>query len=313
MAPGPLIFRLSEVGPMVYRTPNLLLGGANVLSISPKLLPALLIAIVVAVPLSAQTPFSVTASAVTICAGGQVTLTATGDGADLTAWGVIPQAAGKFDRPSASATTTFTSRSGLQPGSFLHINAVNATGTQTTSVIAIGEPCTTDHLGGEIVRAVIGFEQLGSSGNPSNQDFSFDFFISRPIPFGKQSPDPWGKWLRWWGDVRIAGVPYTQNSSLATLSQQFTTTSGSQKVSQLAQSIEAQTGVEVRIASSGPHGSLTDLNATAHFALMWVTSIGATGPNNPSDNVTVYQAPTVGSSEAAILSKVTGVATCADR
>jgi len=168
-------------------------------------------------------------------------------------------------------------------------------------------------FGGEIVRAVVGFEQIGSSGNPSNQDFSFDFYLSRPI--GGKSPekgeDPiWGKRLRWWGDVRIASVPYTQNTSLAKLASQFTTTFGDQSVSKLAQSIEFQTGPEIRIAGTDPHGSLTDTSSSARFGLMWFAGAGATGPNNPADNITVYQSPVVGSSQAAILSQVTGIPTC---
>jgi hypothetical protein len=168
--------------------------------------------------------------------------------------------------------------------------------------------------GGEIVRAVVGFEQIGSSGNPSNQDFSFDFFISRPVGGTRAANRPedeiWGKRLRWWGDVRIAGVPYTQNTSLAKLASQFTTAFGEQSVSKLAQSIEFQTGPEIRIAGTDPRSSLTDPTSRARFGLMWFAGAGATGPNNPTDNITVYQSPVVGSSQATTLSQVTGLPTC---
>jgi hypothetical protein len=161
-------------------------------------------------------------------------------------------------------------------------------------------------LGGEIVRAVVGFEQIGASGTPSNQDFLFDFFISRPvpIPFGGHNGNPigsdatrlWGPKLRLWGNVKIDSYPQQVNSSLTQLSSQFATTFGNLKVNQLAESAEFVAGPEFRVGSfSWPLQSPTDPSAAQRFALMLFAGAGAIGPNNPTDNATVFQIPAAGS------------------
>jgi len=171
--------------------------------------------------------------------------------------------------------------------------------------------------GGEIVRAVVAFEQIGASATPSGQSFSFDFFISRPLPFeGKKPSDEpdqfWGPRARWWGDVNVSSYPYTQKTSLATFAQQFTSTFGQQNINTLAQSINFTTGPEVWLARGQTHRhSLTDSSAWTRMALAWFAGVGATGPNNPADNATVFQSPVQGSAQDTLLRGNLGLAPCA--
>lgn len=94
-------------------------------------------------------------------------------------------------------------RSGAQAGGAAA--ATPCTGPDTTAA-ACHRP-----YGGDLTRATIGFEQIGSSGLSSDQRFSFDFFISRLIPALAADNGPerhyLGGPLRWWGDVRLASYP----------------------------------------------------------------------------------------------------------
>jgi hypothetical protein len=253
-------------------------------------------------PAAAAVAYSITPSAANVCAGGSVSLTATGSDAATTSWGVTPQNAGTFNHTSSSANTTFTTDSGLKENA-----AVVFTGTangQTANVmVTIGAPCIASRLGGEIVRAVIGFEQVGASSTSGAQSFMFDFFLTRPVPFFHYDggDNIWGPRLRWWGDVRVSSFPYTQKSSVATFAQQFASAFGTQNLNQLAQSIETVTGPEIRIWTTGSHGSITDKDSAARFGLTWFAGAGATGPNNPTDNATVFDSPVASSSQDTLL------------
>jgi hypothetical protein len=129
--------------------------------------------------------------------------------------------------------------------------------------------CT--NLRGEVVRAIVGFEQLGASGSASDQNFLFDFFITRPVG----NPH-----VRWWGNVKVASFPQQVNTQLVTFGQQFAATFGKLKVNQLAQSAEFLTGPEFVI-----------MPIPRRFELTLFFGGGANGPNNPTDNVTVFQVP----------------------
>lgn len=189
--------------------------------------------------------------------------------------------------PAGKYTLTFTARNGI---------GVDATQSFTLSV---------GRMGGEIVRAVMGFEQIGASATASSQSFMFDFYISRPIRLLKQDGDPiWGPRLRWWANVKVSSFPYTQKSSLATFAPQFATAFGNQNLNQLAESLEFVTGPEYRLLASGSYRSLTDPSSAARFGLTWFAGFGATGPNNPTDNATVFQQPFAGSTQAALLNSL---------
>lgn len=249
-------------------------------------------------PAPAPAQFSISVDTPKNCAGGNVALTASGPSADMTSWSVTPANSGVFGPQGTSANAILTTSPGLADGTVLTVTGT-AGGVSKTSSITIHKPC----LGGEIVRAVVGFEQVGASSTPSSQSFMFNFFITRPVPFwGYHGGDPtWGPRLRWWGDIKVASFPYTQKSSVATIAQQFASTFGSQNLNQLAESISFVTGPEVRLWATGSHGSLTDKDSAALFGLTWFAGAGATGPNNPTDNATVFDSPVAGTSQDKLL------------
>ena len=74
------------------------------------------------------------------------------------------------------------------------------------------------NLFGEELRAIVGYQQAGASSAKFEQNWFLDFYISRPLAFGKYGPggkDGEGsdhKW-RWWGNVRIASFPQPGNQT----------------------------------------------------------------------------------------------------
>lgn len=252
-------------------------------------------------PAAVLAQITVTPRSAKICQGGRVSLTATGASAKSAAWSLDDPLKGVLSDPTNSATTTFSATPALPPGHSVMISATGDGHTDTATITIGGPPC----LGGEISRAVLGMEQVGASATPSSQSFVFDFFLSRPVPIPHSSGDDiWGSRLRWWGDIKVSSFPYTSKSSIATVAQEFATVFGNQNLNQFAESIEFVTGPEIRIFQSGSRGSLTDETAAGRFGLTWFAGGGATGPNNPGDNATVFLAPIQGSSQQSNLNAI---------
>jgi hypothetical protein len=217
----------------------------------------------------------------------------------------------------APATGVLSSTAQTPAGSYqITFTAHNGMGPDATQSFALS--VGSGRVGGEIVRAVIGFEQIGASATAGSQSFLFDFYISRPIPiwipkikipklFSIPKVDDthvdliWGPRLRWWADVKVSSYPYTQKSTVATFAPQFAAEFGNQNLNKLAESAEFVTGPEFRLVTTGSHRSLTEETGAARFGLTWFAGVGATGPNNPTDNATVFQAPFQGSTQSILL------------
>jgi hypothetical protein len=157
-------------------------------------------------------------------------------------------------------------------------------------LLSVGPSCWAGdpRLQDEIMRAVVGFEQQGASGTDSNQNFIFDFFITRPVFKAGH--------VRWWGDVKVGAFPQQVNTELVTFGQQFAETFGQLKVNQLAQSAGFVTGPEFMLTPG----------MTKKFQLSLIAGAGATGPNSPSDNVNVFQVPDTASPQYATYTKQFG-------
>ena len=164
--------------------------------------------------------------------------------------------------------------------------------------------CETKHRrGGEIEEAIVGFQQAGASAAAHTQNFFFDFYISRPLPIGKDPcPDPdatdpkdrvdlFGPRGRWWGNVRVASYPQQVSTNVATFIANFQQQVGDLKVNELAQSAEFATGFEWRFLESPRALDGNDRDERQLFALSIFAGGGATGPFEPKETLSVFQVP----------------------
>ena len=204
------------------------------------------------------------------CLGSYVSLTASGTSADMTSWSIDPADSGMLSSATGAQTILHVL---LDEDITLHAKAGDTDAPDVTISVRYCD------LRDEVVRAVLGFEQLGASGTASDQNFLFDFFITRPT---------FNNHLRWWGDVKVASFPQQENTELVTFGQQFATTFGNLKVNQLAESAEFVTGPEFVITP-----------IPRKFEVSLFAGGGASGPNNPTDNVTVFAVPGANTAQSA--------------
>jgi len=222
------------------------------------------------------TAWAISPTTAEVCVGSTLKLFATGgSGATAadqtkTTWAVDGNYA-KVSAPTGGSTVLTV---GSQPSS--RVFTVTATAGSLTDTVTIVVPDNCAGFAGkeEVVRANLGFEQVGASGTASGQNFLFDFFISRPT---------FNRIVRWWGDVKVASFPQQVNTSLVTFEPQFASTFGGLKVNQLAENAEFLTGPEFLITPK-----------PSRFQLTLFAGGGAIGPNNPSDSATVFTIPATG-------------------
>ena len=236
-------------------------------------------------PVHAQadaTPLTIEASSGSVCAKGNLTLSAKQEGAAVQVkWSVEPGAAGTLSDSTALAKSVVFHAAPDQGSAALYGSAtVTATAadrnTTASKLIRLDGFCRGPY-GGDLVRGTVGFEQIGASGTESAQKYSFDLFITRPIPWGP-SDDNFGPYLRWWGAVGVASYPQQLTSDVASFATGFATSAGQVKVSQLVQSAEFTTGVEFRLGGSSQPVRGIGESTWERFGLMAFGGIGAVGP-----------------------------------
>jgi hypothetical protein len=166
------------------------------ISLIPMVLAAL-VSMVSAQDAKKIASFTVTADSTAVCAGGKIILTAKkGDAPVTPTWVLAPPDAGSLSPANTPANTSANTQAKIQAAVVVFTaagkndDAVASAGEVTITatledqtqkiVVTLAGPCL-PRFGGELTRAVVGFEQIGASGTSSDQKYFFDFFISRPI------------------------------------------------------------------------------------------------------------------------------------
>jgi hypothetical protein len=157
-----------------------------------------------------------------------------------------------------------------------------------------------DRRGGEIAEAIVGYQQAGAASANHSQNYFFNLFISRPLPFTRNIDYPcvpksdnarFGPASRWWGNVRVASYPQQIDTPVGKFIGNFSQNVSEVPVNKLAQSAEFVAGYERRIAAfqNGLLGN--DEAGRQRFVLSWFVGGGATGPLEPADTLRVFVTP----------------------
>ena len=257
---------------------------------------------------------TVQASTEYVCADSVTTLTAMrGQQAVVASWTFTPALAGDLGGESGKTAVFHAMPSDGTASVYGSVTVSAQVGAERASkVIQLGGLCNTA-FGGEVMRATLGFEQIGASGIQSAQKYAFDFFISRPISLPNYAPETiedhyLGPPLRWWGDVRVASYPQQVTSDAATFASGFLTSAGKLTVNKLVQSAEFTTGFEYKITGLGMPVRGGSESTRQRFALMAFGAFGAVGPfPPPTDDPTAFVVPDAASTQGKAFVEANGV------
>jgi hypothetical protein len=144
-----------------------------------------------------------------------------------------------------------------------------------------------------LARAIVGFEQSGAAAAKSDQNFFFDFFISKTFPFKQKINPDFGERLRLWGDFRIASVPQTATGDLTignfATGTGFATQVAGLKVKDAAQVFEFLGGFEFRLTGNNALLPSFDRATKQKFSISLIGAFGSTTPLNPLENMTTFK------------------------
>jgi hypothetical protein len=141
--------------------------------------------------------------------------------------------------------------------------------------------------GGEFARIIFGLDQAAGSSASATFKYSFDLFLSSPMPF-RQNPDPdFGARWRLWGNVKLASVPQQLTSKL----QEFNLPGAvaNLQVNEMAQSAEFRGGISARIAQGRSFALSFDKETLQKFSLHAVIGLGGSTPLNPRDTLEIFK------------------------
>lgn len=268
-----------------------------------------------------------------VCAGDVATFTAKAGQAALedVEWTIDPEVGtlaqdkgvAKYTAPAASSSAdgaksvaaygTITLKASRRVKVTSRDRDASTSEKQQTAIVALvlGGLCS-KHFGGELARVTVGYEQVGAASTTSAQKYSFEFFISRPLPLPHRTrrittkdgntanvPVPespadyyFGSKWRWWGDTRLGSYPQQITASIAQGKTALTSAAGQLKVNKLVQTAEFMTGPEVRIAQFPAPVEAAAEASRQRFALTALAGIGGIGPFEPSGETTVFTVPT---------------------
>jgi hypothetical protein len=180
---------------------------------------------------------------------------------------------------------------------------VASTGSGATPATFTVKSQVPPNIFGEELRAIIGYQQAGSSSSSFTQNWFTDFYISRPVTLsfervqdgmdsnGKKIYHVTDNHLRWWGNVRIASFPQDGNQTVAATATGLPAQVGALKLNQLAQGAEFLSGLEWVFHRTPTVRGFSE-NSLQRFSFGVIAAFGATGFfTSPSNNVQVYQVP----------------------
>lgn len=139
-----------------------------------------------------------------------------------------------------------------------------------------------------LTRAVVGFSQAGASSAKADQNYFFDLYINKSVPFRQQIDPDFGERVRAWGDVRVASVPQQITTGIGEFAGGFTQNVANLKVNEIAQALEFLAGLEVRIAGNNSLLPSFDRETKQKFSLSLVAGFGTTTPIDPKSQIQLF-------------------------
>lgn len=138
-------------------------------------------------------------------------------------------------------------------------------------------------------RAVVGFSQSGASSARSDQNYFFDLFISKSLPFPQKVDPNFGERWKTWGDIRVASAPQQITSGVGTFASGFVQNVANLPVNKVARALEFLTGIEVRLFGNDALLPSFDRQTKQKFSLSLVAGFGATTPTDPKENIEIFK------------------------
>ncbi len=141
-----------------------------------------------------------------------------------------------------------------------------------------------------MARAVVGYQQAGAAATKFEQNYFFDIFLSKSLPFQQSISPDFGERGRIWGAVRAISVPNTDNFTIADAASSFVAKISVLKVNEAARVFDYLGGFEYRIGGNNALLPSFDRQTKQKFSFSLIGSFGFVTPTDPleKDPLPVY-------------------------
>lgn len=141
-----------------------------------------------------------------------------------------------------------------------------------------------------MARAVVGYQQAAAAATKFEQNYFFDLFLSKSLPFQQSISPDFGERGRIWGAVRAISIPNTDSFTIADAASSFVAKISALKVNEAARVFDYLGGVEYRIGGNNALLPSFDRQTKQKFSFSLIGSFGFVTPTDPleKDPLPVY-------------------------
>jgi hypothetical protein len=145
-----------------------------------------------------------------------------------------------------------------------------------------------------LTRAVVGYQQTGAAASGREQNYFFDFFASKSLPFKQKINPDFGERMKVWGAIRISSIPQSNDLTIGGLTTNFATNVANLQVKDSARVFDFLTGVEIFLTGNNALLPSFDRQTRMKFALSFIAGGGVVTPEEPRDRLTSFKYPAEG-------------------
>lgn len=142
-----------------------------------------------------------------------------------------------------------------------------------------------------LARAVVGYQQAGSASTEAEQNYFFDLYISKSLPWRQKLDPDFGEAARVWGAIRSISVPQTGEEKLGTFASGFVTRLSDLPVKDAARVFDYLGGLELRLLGNNALMPSFDRQTKQKFSLSFIVGGGFVTPATPLETVRTYNLP----------------------
>jgi hypothetical protein len=143
-----------------------------------------------------------------------------------------------------------------------------------------------------LTRAIVGYQQAGAASAKGEQNYFFDLFISKTIPFKQEINPDFGERWRTWGAIRAISVPQSGDATITATVNDFVANVGGLKAKEAARVFDLLAGIEFRLTGNTALLPSFDRKTKQKFTLSFIAGFGFVTPTDPQEDIKVFKVPT---------------------
>lgn len=142
-----------------------------------------------------------------------------------------------------------------------------------------------------LTRAVVGYQQAGAAASKIEQNYFFDLFISKSLPWQQSMNPDFGEKFKAWTAVRTLSVKQSGEFKLGDFSTSLVSGIANIPAKDAVRVVDVLGGVEIRLTGNSGLLPSFDRDTKQKFSLSFIAGLGFTTPTDPKDDILKFKIP----------------------